>query len=81
MFRRVLVCVAATLFASVLSQPVTAQAYPFCDSGYNCDYTWFADAAHTQPVGWLLVECDGNQTSDGIHTPYLEFRKSRCGGL
>jgi hypothetical protein len=80
MLRRVLVCAAAALVASAVSSPVTAQAYPYCDDGYNCDYVWFADAGHTQPVGWLLIQCDGSSSSEGIHTRYLEYHMSRCNG-
>jgi hypothetical protein len=78
MLRRLLVFAGASALAAALSAPMAAQAYPHCNSGYNCDYVWFADTAHTQPVGWLLIECDGSSSSAGVRTAQLEYRLSRC---
>jgi hypothetical protein len=79
--RRLLISAAAATLAAVALPPVTAHAYPYCDSGYNCDYVWFADAAHTQPVGWKLVECDGSSFFDGRQTSFLEYHLTRCPGF
>lgn len=78
MIRRLLISAAAATLAAVALPPVTAQAYPYCDSGWNCDYVWFEDAAHHRPVGWKLVECDGSVSVDGRQTSFLEYHLTQC---
>jgi hypothetical protein len=76
--RRLLISAAAATLAAVALSPVSAQAWPMCPDGYDCEYNWWSDAAHTAIVGWMVVDCDGNSTSDGRHTSFLEFHQFRC---
>jgi hypothetical protein len=76
--RHLLISTAAAILTALALPPLTAQAYLMCPSGYSCEYNWWSDAAHTEIVGWMVVDCDGNSFSEGPHTPFLEFHKSRC---
>lgn len=78
MFRRLLITTATVILASVGLSPASAQAWPQCESGFECWYDWYADSTHTVLVGSMHVDCDGNQTSEGLRTPNLVFSSWHC---
>lgn len=78
MFRRLMIVVAAAILVALGLSPTSAQAWPRCDSGYECWYDWYSDTTHTTLIGWMHVNCDGDQTSAGDRSPYLSFSSWPC---
>jgi Family of unknown function (DUF6289) len=78
MVRRLLTATAAVMLVLVGLSPTTAQAWPRCEFGFECWYDWYSDSTRTVLVGTMHVDCDGRQTSEGDHTPYLTFSSWHC---
>lgn len=78
MLRRLMIVIATAVLVTMGLSPTSAQAWPRCESGYECWYDWYSDAARTTLIGQMHVNCDGVQTSEGGRSPYLTFSSWHC---
>ncbi|TMR99280.1 DUF6289 family protein [Nonomuraea basaltis] len=77
MIRRVL-AVAALATAALATVPAGAQAAPACRAGYMCNTQYFSDSARTNLVGVKTEFCNGEVSTWGRVTGYINWSASAC---
>ncbi|MEV0614776.1 DUF6289 family protein [Nonomuraea sp. NPDC050404] len=77
MIRRVM-AVATLVTAGIVTVPTGAQAAPACQAGYLCNTQYFSDSARTKLVGVKTEHCNGEVSTWGRVTGYLNRTTSPC---
>ncbi|MFD0558994.1 hypothetical protein FB566_4950 [Stackebrandtia endophytica] len=76
--RSISAAVAAVGIAASLMLTATPAQAAACPIGYDCQTTWYSDAAKTNAVGGEWTSCDGHTSTWGARGPYQNYSRIRC---
>jgi hypothetical protein len=68
----------AAITPAVMLAPAASAVTPTCGKGYECADYYYSNGQHTKEVGYRITDCNGQVSTGGRTTIYIEFQLTAC---